>query len=101
MRIFISWSQEPSGTVAAALQRWIPMVMQAVQPWISSASIEPGARWTGAVAGALQDMQFGVICLTPGNTTSPWILFEAGALSKLFQKVVLFPTYSVLNRGSC
>jgi len=30
----------------------------------------------------LQDSSFGIICLTRDNLSSPWILFEAGALSK-------------------
>lgn len=91
VRIFVSWSLERSGKIASALQQWIPKVMQAVQPWISSASIEPGVRWGPEVAGALQDMQFGVICLTPENTGSHWILFEAGALSKAVSESRVVP----------
>ena len=30
----------------------------------------------------LEEAQFGLICLTPENLEAPWLLFEAGALSK-------------------
>jgi DNA-binding XRE family transcriptional regulator len=36
-------------------------------------------------------MQFGVICLTPENTSSPWVLFEAGALSKTVSESRVVP----------
>jgi DNA-binding XRE family transcriptional regulator len=91
MRIFISWSGERSGRVATVLQAWIPRVVQAVRPWLSSASIDPGARWGAEVSEALQDLQFGVLCLTPENITAPWVLFEAGALSKSVSESRLVP----------
>src|SRR5256885_9978499 len=91
MRIFISWSGERSGRVATALQTWIPKVVQAVQPWLSSSSIDPGSRWGVEVSQALQDLQFGVLCLTPENITAPWVLFEAGALSKAVTESRLVP----------
>ena len=53
-----------------------------LKPWVSSDSIDAGARWNDEVGRALEELQCGVICLTPENLSSPWILFEAGALSK-------------------
>lgn len=91
MRIFISWSGERSGKVAAALQQWIPKVIQAARPWISSGSIDPGARWSIEIGQALEENQFGVLCLTPENLTAPWILFEAGALSKAVSQARVIP----------
>lgn len=91
MKVFISWSGERSGRLATALQQWIPRVIQAVSPWLSSGSIEPGERWSDEVATALEEMQSGVLCLTPENRSSPWILFEAGALSKAVSKSRVIP----------
>jgi len=68
--------------VAEALRDWLPFVLNAVDPWMSAADIEAGAKWQGVVSGKLQDSNFSIICLTPENLNAPWVLFEAGALSK-------------------
>jgi hypothetical protein len=82
MRIFISWSGEKSRTVAEALNDWLPCIYQTCQPWLSSSSIQPGGRWAIELAEMLEKTELGVLCLTKENLNSPWILFEAGALSK-------------------
>jgi hypothetical protein len=81
MDIFISWSGPRSHAVALALHRWLPKIVNAFKPWLSS-EIEKGTRWRTDIAGRLQDARAGIICLTPSNLHSDWILFEAGALSK-------------------
>jgi hypothetical protein len=86
MRIFISWSGQQSRLVAEVLRDWFPNVIQAVQPWMSAADIEKGARWSLDIAQQLDQTQVGVICLTPSNIEAPWILFESGALSKTLDK---------------
>src|ERR1035441_2906009 len=85
MEIFISWSGTRSRHIAQALKGWLPMVINAVRPWLSSADIDKGARWGTEVASKLQSSKFGIICLTPSNIHADWILFEAGALSKTLE----------------
>jgi hypothetical protein len=80
--IFISWSGEKSKKVAEALRRWLPCIYQSVLPWLSSSSIQPGSRWGLELARKLEEVDFGILCLTKDNLNAPWILFEAGALSK-------------------
>jgi hypothetical protein len=82
MKVFISWSESRSKAMAKALKDWIPDVIQSCEPWISSEDIDPGARWSSDLAKQLEQTEFGIICLTPENTNAPWILFEAGAVSK-------------------
>ena len=82
MKIFLSWSGDRSGAVAAAFREWLPNVIQALQPWLSSANIDQGTRWSSEVAAQLQETRVGIICLTPENISAPWLLFESGALSK-------------------
>jgi hypothetical protein len=80
--VFISWSGEQSKSFAEALRNWLPKIVNAVEPWLSSADIDKGARWSADVAAKLEASKIGIICLTPGNMHSDWILFEGGALSK-------------------
>ena len=82
MRVFIAWSGPVSREVARALHDWIPLVVQSVEPWMSSEDLEKGTRWFTEVAGELEKAKVGVLCLTAENLSSPWVHFEAGALSK-------------------
>lgn len=82
MKVFISWSGKRSKALANALRDWLPMVLQYVEPWVSDKDISAGDRWAQAIAGELESSNFGIICITPENLNSEWILFESGALSK-------------------
>lgn len=82
MKVFISWSGERSKAVAEALHEWLPNVIQAVRPFMSANDIEKGTRWRSGLAEELEQASVSIICLTPENLEAPWILFEAGALSK-------------------
>ena len=82
MNVFLGWSGNLSHKVAKELVLWITQVIQAVKPWISSQDIEKGARWFKEIGESLSNTDFGILCLTGSNLSAPWILFEAGALSK-------------------
>lgn len=82
MKVFISWSEPRSKAVAEALYSWLPTIIQPVRPWMSEHDIDKGTRGLPAISRQLEETQFGIICLTPENLGAPWLLFEAGALSK-------------------
>lgn len=82
MKVFISWSGDRSKAVAEALRSWLPVVLQPVRPWLSGYDIEAGSRWSSEMALQLEEARFGILCLTPENLDAPWVMFEAGALSK-------------------
>jgi len=82
MKVFISWSGVRSRHIADALRKWLPRVIQAVKPWMSDVDIPAGARWQTDIAHELDAADFGIICITPENMDKPWLMFEAGALSK-------------------
>lgn len=82
MNVFISWSGEPSRKAAVVLKEWLPSVIQAVDPFVSSEDIRTGSRWFAEMGTTLENTNLGILCLTPSNLKEPWILFEAGALSK-------------------
>jgi hypothetical protein len=86
MKVFISWSGVRSKAVAQTLHDWLPQVMNAVEPWMSSEDMRKGSLWRLTLAEELESTHVGVICLTPENLRAPWLLFEAGALSKLYRE---------------
>ena len=85
-KVFISWSGELSRKLAESLRQWLPGVLQFVQPYFTPDDIEKGTRWGADITKELDASQVGIICLTKENLDKPWILFEAGALSKSFEK---------------
>ncbi len=91
MKVFLSWSGSASKQVALALREWLPNVIQAIEPWMSSEDIEKGERWSSAVETELATTKAGIICVTPDNRDAPWMNFEAGALSKTVEKQMVCP----------
>lgn len=91
MKVFISWSGKRSKALAVALKDWLPLVLQYVEPWVSDKDISAGDRWAQAIAGELDSSNFGILCITPENISSEWILFEAGALSKSMLDAKVIP----------
>ena len=91
MKVFISWSGSLSRDVAVVLRDWLPLVIQAVRPYVSSEDIDPGARWGGDIAVQLDDTDFGILCVSRDNVTAPWLNFEAGALSKSVERSRVVP----------
>jgi hypothetical protein len=85
-KVFISWSGELSRKLAEALRHWLPGVLQFVKPYFTPEDIEKGTRWGSDIVTELESSEIGVLCLTNNNTASPWMLFEAGALSKSLDK---------------
>lgn len=86
MKVFISWSGERSRQVAELLKTWIRGVIQATDPFISTEDVAKGSLWFTEIGDTLAATNCGIICLTGDNQSNPWILFEAGALSKGLSK---------------
>ena len=97
MKVFISWSGETSHLVAKVLRDWIPSMIQAVKPYVSSEDIDKGSRWSSDIATELDTSSYGIICLTKSNISAPWINFEAGALGKSVDKSNVSPFLFRIN----
>ncbi len=89
--MFISWSGDKSKELANLFYEWLPSVIQVVKPYFSPDEIEKGARWSNEISKELNESTIGLICLTRDNLESPWIMFEAGALSKSLEKSRVCP----------
>lgn len=82
MKVFLSWSGDRAKAVAVALAEWLPLVIQSVKPFVSTSNIPKGARGLDVIASELEETRVGIVCVTPEGKNAPWLIFEAGALSK-------------------
>ena len=89
MKVFISWSGDISRALAVELRDWLPMAVHQVDAWISGRDIDPGRRWALVLGHELATSDFAIIVLTRDNLTSPWILFEAGAVARSLEAHVV------------
>ena len=91
MKVFISWSGEKSHKVALTIRDWLPSVIQSLEPYVSSEDIDKGTRWSTDISKELEAYEYGLLCVTKENLDAPWLNFEAGALSKAFDKSKVWP----------
>ncbi|MCZ6654043.1 MAG: hypothetical protein O7D91_13580 [Planctomycetota bacterium] len=85
MKVFLSWSGRPSQQAATFFKDLLPCMNQDLLPFLSQHDVESGARWSLRIAEELDATDYGILFLTPINMSSPWLLFEAGALTKHLQ----------------
>lgn len=91
LRVFVSWSGALSHRYALLLDNWLPSVLQAVNTYVSSNNIQSGSRWNADIAKELATNSYGILCLTEESRTAPWLIFEAGALSKAVDSAHVVP----------
>lgn len=83
MKVFISWSGDTSKEIGSILRKFLPLILQDVDAFMSRHDIESGARWAERIQHELEQSSYGLILLTRSNLNAKWLLFEAGAISKL------------------
>jgi hypothetical protein len=81
MRVFLSWSGGRSRAIAEAFGNWLGLAIQAVDPWMSP-DIRKGVRWIEDLEKALDESKVGIFFVTKDSLASPWLHYEAGALSR-------------------
>jgi hypothetical protein len=91
MKVFLSWSGNRSRAIAEVLKGWLPSVLQAARPYFSPDDVTKGARWLTEISKELEDSRIALLIITPENQEAPWLLFEAGALSKNFDRSRVCP----------
>jgi hypothetical protein len=91
MKVFISWSGEYSRQLAEVIHWWLPHVLQFTKPYFTPADIDKGKRWNAEISTELGHSKIGIIAMTQESLTSPWIMFEAGAISKVVEEGMVCP----------
>jgi hypothetical protein len=91
MKVFISWSGDHSRQLAEAIREWLPNVLQFAKPYFTPSDLEKGTRWDNEISELLGQPSIGIFAMTEENLTSPWIMFEAGAISKVVDKARVCP----------
>jgi hypothetical protein len=82
LKIFISWSDEPSRSIALLIRTWLPNLSDLFDPFMSEEDIDAGTRGLAVIAEALVDTSYGLAVVTPENQQAPWLTFETGALAR-------------------
>lgn len=82
IEVFISWSGPKSRLVAIEFAKYLRVAVPTCKPWISTHDIPSGSRWSDELSAALSRCVAAVLILTAENIISPWVLFEAGAISR-------------------
>ncbi|MBV1850005.1 pentapeptide repeat-containing protein [Catellatospora tritici] len=82
MKVFISWSGVLGRQVAEALHAWLPRVLQPLKPFFSADDLAKGGVWSNQVGQELNTSPIGIVVVTKESLVSPWVMFEAGALSR-------------------
>jgi hypothetical protein len=80
--VFISWSGERSLAVAKHIKTWLPDVVRNAEPWLSKEDLRKGLQWLPELNKNLGAAGFGLSVITADNKDAPWLLFEAGAITK-------------------
>lgn len=91
LKVFVSWSGKPSEQCALLLRDMLPAFNPLIEPFVSSEDIAKGDRGFDVIAARLAGAGFGIVCVTPENRRTPWINFEAGALSRELGRPRLAP----------
>jgi hypothetical protein len=91
VKVFLSWSGNRSKAIAEVMRNWLPSVLQAVRPYFSPDDVSKGSRWSSEIAKELEASRIALLFITPENPEAPWLVFEAGALSKNLDRSKVCP----------
>jgi hypothetical protein len=90
-KLFLSWSGRQSKEIASLLKQYLESLPLSVDIFFSDADIVSGARARQVIDSALETFNLGLVVITADNLESPWIHFEAGALTKVPEVSAVIP----------
>lgn len=85
--------------LAKALKDGLRLLFPGLSLFLSEEDVPAGTRWDRELAERLADSNIGILCVTPESATNPWLLFEAGALSKSLHHAHLIPCCLGIGRA--
>jgi TIR domain len=91
MKVFISWSGKLSNEISLCLKKKLKQILQFCDFYVSSENVDKGSRWESEIMKNLSDTHYGILVVTSENKNAPWLIFEAGALSKTIDKAKVCP----------
>jgi len=87
----VSWSGEFSHKIAKTFAEFLDMIIgRQIEVFISD-DIDMGTRWRTELDKKLSQCTSGILIVTKDNFNSPWLNFEAGAISKCVSENKIFP----------
>ncbi len=78
-KVFVSWAGDRAFVLAEMLERWLPTIVPGTRAFYSP-EIGGGYIWLTKLLKELTSAEYGIICVSKENQTSPWLHFETGAL---------------------
>ena len=81
--VFISVSGPLSTCIGIAIRNALSTYFSSLNTWIAIRDIDKGKSWRTVLADGLTKQSAGIIVLTARNQSSPWILYEAGAIAAM------------------
>ncbi|GEM_PF-3213088 len=91
MKIFFCWSGESSHKISLLFDDFLKAIFPFIETFISSENIANGLMWNDILKKELKNCSIGILFITKQNINSPWINFEAGALSNSFVNSRVIP----------
>lgn len=90
MKIFISWSKEPSMDYALKTKELLVKIDPNIKAFVSEKDIVAGEDVQNEIINKICECDKLIICFTKENKKSPWLLFEAGYARGLHKIVIPF-----------
>lgn len=91
-KVFVSFSGDRSRLIAIALRELLQnLFSEDIEVWISEFNIQAGELWLKKLNSQLKKTRCGIVCFTKENLYSPWLFFEAGALSTAVGQARVIP----------
>ena len=88
MKVFVSFSGEKSKRTADALVEFLPKILPTISFVLADTDIAIGERWQQSLERQTDGLNFAILCVSHDNVEKPWLMYEAGQLSRKTPRLV-------------